>query len=109
MAKASETTGAVADLIRLVSAVATSECYSIAGKMSELKAAVTTTETGETTAMAKAGGTTTAMDSHGRRRGGDGGVKGWRRGLYLNRRNVLFLSRRIKIFFERSKNNIDLH
>ena len=68
-----------------------------------------TAETEETTAMAKAGGTTTAMDSHGRRRGGDGGVKGWQRGLYLHRRNVLFLSRRIKIFFERSKNNIDLH
>ena len=56
MAKASETTGAVADLIRLVSAVATSECYSIAGKMSELKAEAMTAETEETTAMAKAGG-----------------------------------------------------
>ena len=56
MSKASETTGAVADLIRLVSAAATSECYSIAGKMSELKAEAMTAETEETTAMAKAGG-----------------------------------------------------
>ena len=85
--------------------------------MSELKAAAMTTadettataETGETTAMAKAGGTTTAMDSHGRRRGGDGGVKEWMGERKAHRRNVLFLSRRIKIFFERSKNNIDLH
>ena len=60
--------------------------------MSELKAAAMTTadettataETEETTAMAKAGGgiLDTAMDSHGRRRGGDGGVKGWQRGLF---------------------------
>ena len=44
--------------------------------------------------------------------GGGGGVKGWwhaARALYLHRRNVLFLLRRTKIFFERSKNNIDLH
>ena len=43
--------------------------------------------------------------------GGGGGVKGWHaaRALYLHRRNVLFLLRRTKIFFERSKNNIDLH
>ena len=69
-----------------------------------------TAETGETTAMAKAGGgTTTAMDSHGRRRGGDGGVKQWMEERKAHRRNVLFLSRRIKIFFEHSKNNIDLH
>ena len=66
MAKAAETTGAVADLIRLVSAAATAECYSIAGKVLELKAGAViaetadettaTAETGETTAMAKAGG-----------------------------------------------------
>ena len=80
MSKASETTGAVADLIRLVSAAATSECYSIAGKMSELKAEAMTAETEETTAMAKAGrllpwilmvggAAATAVSSSGWRRG----------------------------------------
>ena len=55
MVKAIETTGTVADLIRLVSAAATSECYSIAGKMPELKAGAVTAETGETTAMVAGG------------------------------------------------------
>ena len=53
------------------------------------------------------GNTAMAMDSQVGV-GGGGGVKGWH-ALYLHRRNVLFLLRRTKIFFERSKNNIDLH
>ena len=110
MAKAAETTGAVADLIRLVSAAATSERYSIASKMSALYAAAMTAETGETTTMAKAGGTT-AMDSHGRRRRRRRRLQSSGGGTHCIPTVGMYCSFYVETrsFLNVQKNNIDLH
>ena len=79
-----------------------------AGKLPELKAGAVAAETGETTAMLT-GGLLPWILMVGGGGGAAASIKWQRRALYPHRRNVLFLLRRNKIFFERSKNNIDLH
>jgi len=79
--------------------------YSIAEKVSALKAAAMVAAD-ETTDM---NATITITMVCGQRSAVSGGVKWRRRALHPHRRTVLFLLRRNLIYFERSKNNIDLH